>query len=74
MGVVEDINNIPDTTCVHFWNIEEAHGRKSKGLCVKCNAVQSFENSIEYVTKWRDGMDRLAKNVGLEKHEKLNWK
>lgn len=36
----------PNANCIHYWIIEPAQeGRPSAGICKKCDAVKTFENS-----------------------------
>ena len=32
--------------CRHYWVIEPANGRRSRGECRHCHEVKAFENSI----------------------------
>ena len=36
-----------DGTLAHYWQIETPDGPKSPGVCSKCKAQSTFENSIE---------------------------
>ena len=32
--------------CAHHWVIEPPNGSTSRGTCLKCGAVQDFQNSV----------------------------
>jgi hypothetical protein len=34
------------SVCVHYWLIEEALARQSKGVCDLCGEVRQFDNSM----------------------------
>ena len=35
-----------DASCMHYWLIESATGRKSRGVCKFCGAEKEFLNSV----------------------------
>jgi hypothetical protein len=58
--------------CVHYWDIDEPHGRYSKGICRLCNEVEYFSNVliIDKNTPFRtkgNGIDKKSrrKSKGL---------
>lgn len=38
--------NMAEENCVHYWEIEEANGPTSKGVCKYCHAVKYFFNAF----------------------------
>ena len=46
------IKGIELTCPPHHWTIDTATGPKSKGVCVKCDTIKNFDNSIQYAWSW----------------------
>jgi len=38
--------------CAHYWKIEEARAKQSKGVCVKCGEERMFDNYVESLTRF----------------------
>ena len=51
----------------HHWDIETAYGPQSKGMCIKCNAIKKFDNSIQYAWSWQTASAEKAEQEKAEK-------
>lgn len=38
--------------CPHYWEIEEPHGRTSRGVCRWCGAIAEFPNWMPTIEIW----------------------
>ena len=47
------IKNLEMACPPHHWTIETATGPQSKGVCIKCNVIKDFDNSIQYAWSWQ---------------------
>ena len=68
---MEPIKNLCiDDTLAHHWNIEPAKmGRPSKGICIKCDTVKSFNNSTWIDNKYSWISERNRRKEALLKEE-----
>lgn len=60
----------------HHWSIDTADGPQSNGICIKCQAIKKFDNSIQYAWSWQTAAGEKEEKEKLEKaaleHQLIN--